>query len=158
MNVDGIVFSKRKQAGVGVVIRDEVGQVIAALCQKLFAPLGPLETEAKAMEVGVKFATDVGVWDVLFESDSLVLNNAIHGLNEAAPSVQNVVKGILQSAQGFRTFAFSHTKRQGNVSAHTVAQHAVNVEDFLVGLRSARVVLCMHACRMYVLFPIMNKN
>ena len=110
MNVDGIVFSKRKQAGVGVVIRDEVGQVIAALCQKLFAPLGPLETEAKAMEVGVKFATDVGVWDVLFESDSLVLNNAIHGLNEAAPSVQNGQRNTPKFSRISHFCFFTHKK------------------------------------------------
>ena len=56
-----------------------------------------------------------------------------------------MVKGILQSAQGFRTFAFSHTKRQGNVSAHTLAQHAVNVEDFLVWLEECTGCI-MHAC------------
>lgn len=46
VNINGAVFSKRKQVGVGVVIRDEVGQLIAALCQKLYTPLGPLEIEA----------------------------------------------------------------------------------------------------------------
>ena len=54
VNVDGAVFSKRKQAGIGVVIKDEEGQVIAVLSRKLYTLLGPLETEAKAMEVGVK--------------------------------------------------------------------------------------------------------
>ncbi|XP_065626835.1 uncharacterized protein LOC136066441 [Quercus suber] len=81
-----------KRAGVGVVIRDEEGQVIAVLYRKLHTQLGPLESKAKAMEVGVKFAREVGIRDVLFEGDSLVLNNAIHGLNEIDPSVQNVVR------------------------------------------------------------------
>ncbi|KAM4098058.1 hypothetical protein ACJW30_07G047900 [Castanea mollissima] len=60
---------------------------LSLLCRNMYAPLGLLKSEAKAMEVGVKFATEVRVWDVLFESDSLVLNNAIHGLSEATPSV-----------------------------------------------------------------------
>ena len=47
--------------------------------------------------------------------------------------------------QGFRTFAFSHTKRQGNAPAHTLAQHAVNVEDFLVWLEECLGCI-MHAC------------
>ena len=145
VNVDGAMFSKRKQAGVGVVIRDEAGQVVVALSRKLYTLLGPLETEAKAMEVGVKFTTEVGFRDVLFEGDSLVLNNAIHILNEVAPSVQNVVKGILQSVQGFGTFAFSHNKRQGNAPAHALAQHAVNAEDFLVWLEECPGCI-VHAC------------
>lgn len=114
------------------------------LCRKLYNPLGPLESEAKATEVGIMFAREVGIRDVLFEGDSLVLINAIHGLNEVDPSVQNVVRGILQSVQGFCTFAFSHTKRQGNAPAHSLAQHAVNVEDSLVWLKESPYIV--HAC------------
>ena len=87
MNVDGAVFTKRKQVRVGVVVRDGEGQVIATLCKKLDNPLGPLEAEAKAMEIGVTFARDIGVREVTFEGDSLVICNAIHGLTEANPSV-----------------------------------------------------------------------
>lgn len=31
VNIDGTVFAKRKQVGIGVVIRDSVGEVVAAL-------------------------------------------------------------------------------------------------------------------------------
>ena len=77
---------------------------------------------------GGKQRSGLAVWGRFISA----LNNAIHGLNEIDPSVQNVVRGILQCIQGFRTFAFSHTKRQANAQAHALAQQAVNVEDFLV--------------------------
>ena len=67
VNVDGAVFSAQKCAGVGVLIRDSNGQVIAALSRKLNAPLGALEVEAKAFEVGLEFAHDVGVHDFVLE-------------------------------------------------------------------------------------------
>ena len=98
VNVDGAVFSRWKQAGVGVVVQDDAGPVIAALCTKLYTLLGPLEVEAKAMEIGVKFAKEVRVRDVIFEGHSLIICNAIHGLTETAPLVQNVVTGILKCA------------------------------------------------------------
>ena len=58
--VDGAVFSKRKQVGIGVIIRDSASMVIAALSRKLALPLGALKIEAKAMEVGVQFALTLG--------------------------------------------------------------------------------------------------
>ena len=43
MNVDGAMFSKRKQVGsIGVVIHDSAGEVIAAQSKKLAFPLGVL--------------------------------------------------------------------------------------------------------------------
>ena len=132
---------------MGVVVRDGTGQVIATLCRKMYTLLGPLETEAKAMEIGVTFVMKVGVNDVTFEGDSPVICNAIHGLTEATPSVQNVVTGIPKRIQDFHTFAFSHTKRQGNAPAHILAKHAVNVEDFVVWLEECLGCIehaCMH--------------
>ena len=115
VNVDGVVFSKRKQVGIGVVIRDSGGVVVAALSKKMALPLGALETEAKALEEGIQFACDVGVRDVILGSDSMNICNSVQGLSEPPSSVQNIIAGILRQVQSFRTFEFTHTKRQGNV-------------------------------------------
>lgn len=45
-NVDGVVFSDLKAVGVGVVIKDDKGRVVAAFSKKNYAPLGPVEAEA----------------------------------------------------------------------------------------------------------------
>jgi len=134
VNVDGAVFAKKKQVGVGVIIRDSAGMVIAALSRKLALPLGVLETEAKAMEVGVQFALDVGARDLTLEGDSLCICNALQGLGEASSSVHNFVTGTLHLAKGFRNAAFSHTKSPANVPAHFLAQHATNVENYVAWL------------------------
>ena len=51
--LDWAVFKAQKLAGVGVFIRDEQGHVVAALSQKINAPLGALEVEAKVVEVAL---------------------------------------------------------------------------------------------------------
>nr|XP_023888076.1 uncharacterized protein LOC112000212 [Quercus suber] len=134
VNVDGALFSKSKQAGVGVMVRDEVGTMIAAMARKLDLPLSALATEAKALEIGVTFAEEVGLRDVVSESDSQLIINAIHGIGEAEASVQNIILGVLQKAQCFRTFDFLHIKRQGNAPAQLLAQHAFHVENMVVWL------------------------
>ena len=50
MNVNGAIFNSSEATAVGVLIRDSEGQVEAALSKKLPILLGPLETEAKALE------------------------------------------------------------------------------------------------------------
>nr|POE92192.1 hypothetical protein CFP56_53905 [Quercus suber] len=98
VNINGALFSKTKQSGVGVMVCDEKGNVIAAMSRKLDLPLGALETKAKALEIGVKFAEEVGLRDVVFEGNSQLIINAVQGIGEAAASVQNIIHGVLQKA------------------------------------------------------------
>ena len=70
VNVDGAVFEHQKKARIGVVIRDERGEVVAALSKIVNASLGAVEIEAKAMEAEVSFARDVGIREAVFEGDS----------------------------------------------------------------------------------------
>ena len=70
VNVDGALFTKSKQFGMGVIMRDKEGNVIAAMCRQLDLPLSVLETEAKAIEIRMKFAEEVGLKDMVFEGDS----------------------------------------------------------------------------------------
>ncbi|XP_075660877.1 uncharacterized protein LOC142630725 [Castanea sativa] len=131
VNVDEAVFKNLSSAGMGVLIRDYKGQVVAALSQRVFAPLGSLEVEAKAMEAAVIFARDVGIQNIIFEGDSLQVYNCLHGSSKAPPAVANVLNGILFHLQSFCSFDFSHIRREGNKPAHILAQHAKFVDDFV---------------------------
>ena len=147
INLDGAVFLKNKQAGAGVIIRNEAGEVIAALSKKWKWPLGALEAEAKALEAGVEFARDVGISEAEFESDSLVLCNAVQGLISPPVSVLNVLAGVMNQLSRFRQWSITHIKRQGNVPAHLLAQYAKDVEDYVAWLEEYPSLIehaCMH--------------
>lgn len=107
VNTDGAVFAKRKCVGFGVVVHDSKREVIAALCKRMAGLLGALETEAKAMEVAVQFAVDIGIRDVIFEGDSLSICQMIQRSTEAQSSIQNVVDGIISQLRFFRTVEVS---------------------------------------------------
>ena len=70
VNTNVAIFKNLGTVGIGTVIRDRAGTVIVALSQHLHLPFGPLEAEAKAMGVAVSFAWDVGIQEVIFETDS----------------------------------------------------------------------------------------
>ena len=54
--------------------------MIATLSKKIQQPLGHLEIEAKTMEVGVSFAWDVGIWEVILKCDSKIMSDALLSL------------------------------------------------------------------------------
>ena len=110
-NMDGVVFSQQKETGIGVVIRDHHGAVVAALSKKLKAPLGAIEVEAKAMEEAVNFVWDMGIRDFLFESDSLTMVNAMLCLTNPPSSISNIIAGSLSQLYKFREVNFSYVVR-----------------------------------------------
>jgi len=131
INVDGAIFSKQKSAGIGALIRDELGRVEVALSKKVDAPLGAVEVEAKALKASLMFARDEGLQNVVLEGDSLVLINALCGTASPPAFVEPIVMGVLDLCRDFRSIAFSHVRRQGNEPAHLLAKHASSVADFI---------------------------
>ena len=130
--MDGAVFKERNESGVGVIIRDVNGLVVAAMCKKFHAPLGPLEVEAKAFEFGLHFAKDVRLHEFILEGDSLNVVCALQGLSPPSVSVMSIIYGIQSSCNDVRKVVFSHICRQGNRPAHILAKHAISIVDFMV--------------------------
>ena len=77
-----------------MVIRDHEGRVVATLSKQVQQPLGPLEIEAKAMEVGVSFAWDVGTREVILECDSKIMFDALLGLCTSPMIISNILAGV----------------------------------------------------------------
>ncbi|KAK9984219.1 hypothetical protein SO802_033744 [Lithocarpus litseifolius] len=70
LNFDAAVFTDITASGVGVIIRNEKGQVMAALSSK-----GPAVTDCKEAEVlayrqAMEFAIDAGISDLIVEGDN----------------------------------------------------------------------------------------
>jgi len=72
--------------------------------------LGPLEIEAKAMEVGVLFAWDVGIRDAIFECDSKIVSNALLGLCSPPVSISNILARVSQKIHDFRLAQVSRVR------------------------------------------------
>ena len=61
-----------------------------------------MEIKAKAMKVGVSFAWDVGIREVIFECDSKIVSNAILGLCTPPMIISNILARVSLKFQDFR--------------------------------------------------------
>ena len=102
VNVDSAVFSLQGVVGIGVLIRDEEGQVEAALSKKIMAPLGAVEAEAKAFEAGILFAKDIGIQEFILEGDSTIIYKALCDSSSPPSAVELVIIGMHALCRDFR--------------------------------------------------------
>lgn len=66
-------------------------RIIAALSKKIESPLGPVRSEAKAMEEAVIFVRDTVIQDIILESDLQIVVNALLSGGNCPASIFNVL-------------------------------------------------------------------
>ena len=77
INFDGATCPKKKKAGVGVVIHDVNGLVLASCAKIKHQPYKAVEIESLAAATALSLATDLGFRWVLLEGDSMEMIQAL---------------------------------------------------------------------------------
>ena len=87
------MFKESSSCGIGVVIRNDQGQIMGAMSKKLNLPLGAVEVEVKAFEEGLLLAGDLGLKQVILEGDAQIVTNALLGKCLPPISIQMIIIG-----------------------------------------------------------------
>ena len=93
INIDGATFKDEGHSGLGIIVRNDRGEIMGALSKRIRFPLGALEAEAKAAECGVIFAWELGLREVIIEGDSQVVIHALSTEQPAPLSIQQLISG-----------------------------------------------------------------
>ena len=124
VNTDGAIFEDLGCCGIGVVIRNERGQLMGAMSKKIELPLGALEAEAKAMEEGMQLAWDLGLKEIILECDSEMVVKALGDQSLLQNAIQKVIEGIKEGLNCFTAWRVTHIRKSGNIFAHIMARNA----------------------------------
>ena len=121
VNFDGAVFREDNSVGVGVVIRDERGLLVAAMTDKVPLPYSASAVEVLAAIKALRFAGDIGLESFILEGDSKFTIDALAGDNLELAEFGNLIEEAKWLSSQFSDVSFSHVKRQGNFAAHNSA-------------------------------------
>ena len=132
INFDGAVFHETDEEGLGVVVRDHQGRVMASMSEKIKLPSSSDEVEVLAAMRAISFALKLHLPSVIVEGDSKLIISVLRSEEESFTSFGHLISSIKQSLGIFSCISFSHTHRTGNFLAHNLAQYARHIDTFTV--------------------------
>ncbi|KAK9991883.1 hypothetical protein SO802_026868 [Lithocarpus litseifolius] len=131
LNFDIAVFSGLDRTGIGTIIRNDKGEVMAAM-----SAVGPRaenseEAELLACRRALEFAVDAGFSSLIIEGDNA---NVIQAISSSLPDhsiLGCVVDDIRYLIHGLSWARTNPIRREGNTVAHVLAQYARHLDEDL---------------------------
>ncbi len=128
---DGASRGNPGPAGIGVVITDGDGTVVAEIAEGLGVATNNVAEYTAAIR-GLERARDLGARDVLVRSDSRLLVEQLSGRFKVKnPNLRRLHAAARGLAAGFDSVRFEHVPRERNTMADRLANRGV--DDWLAG-------------------------
>lgn len=119
LNIDASYNDQKKIAYAGIIARDDKGDMVAGLTRK-FPATSPLMAEALNFRESIAFAENMGMANIIVESDCLELIQSCRK-EVVRGEIFNIVQDILLLKDRFVKAAFTWIARDGNQPSHHVA-------------------------------------
>lgn len=126
INVDAALARDRGGFGVGCIVRDHTGEVIASQTLFLARGFSPQLAEAYAVLQGIELVRSVGGRRAEIQSDCLGVVRMIDEGVTPATELGTILHRIFREVRELEVFRIMHISRLCNVAAHNLARYAVN--------------------------------
>ena len=111
VNFDGAMFRENDLVGVGVVIRDDNGLMVAVIAEKISLPYSVTAVEVLAAIKALRFARDIGLKSLILEGDSKITVDALLGDNMEHVEFGNLIEEAKWLSSQFVEVSYSHVSR-----------------------------------------------
>lgn len=132
VNFDDVVFKDLREVGIGVVVRDSQGLVLASMLENILLSQSVTDVEALVAMRAVNFAQDLSLPLVIIEGDSEIIIKALCNEDESFSSYGHLIAEAKLSTISFYSFFVSHIHRQCNSIAHDLTRQAKNVSGLMM--------------------------
>ncbi|XP_041025440.1 uncharacterized protein LOC121265838 [Juglans microcarpa x Juglans regia] len=128
-NWDAAIDKINSRVGIGVIVRNSEGAVMASLCSSMDLFPDPLLGEAIATRRDSSFCVDLGFQHVILEGDSLLVVKAIQIKEDSWSDSGLVVRDIKILLSKFLSWSVLHVHKEVNVIAHHLAKIALSCQE-----------------------------
>ena len=135
LNFDAAIFENR--SGVGAVIRNAAGKVMAALSARGEAEADSEEAEVRACRKALEFAIDAGFSKLMVEGDNSLVMSTISSNKPNWSHLGVIYDDIGFLAAGLSYVSFSCIQRNANSVAHLLARYANGLVEEVVWLEES---------------------
>ncbi|GLT91732.1 hypothetical protein SLE2022_096050 [Rubroshorea leprosula] len=130
MNVDGALDEQSGVYGMGAVIPNEQGQVIAAMASKGNGYFPAAVVEAYSVKKALSWVAELGLRGVEVESDAACVVSAVSAIDRGGLSeLEMIFDDCRMLLSSLDDCSVRHVRREGNSVAHELAKRALTNED-----------------------------
>uniref|UniRef100_A0A803Q9X7 RNase H type-1 domain-containing protein n=1 Tax=Cannabis sativa TaxID=3483 RepID=A0A803Q9X7_CANSA len=130
LNVDAAVNSVNKVLGIGAIVRNHQGKVIAALSKPVQGCFRSDEMEAKTLFHSINWAIQLQLIPIThIETDALRVSSALNSTSIDLSSFSDLIIDVRCLLSSFSRVIVSHVKRNTNHAAHGLAKYALELDE-----------------------------
>ena len=137
INFDRTIFQEANKSRIGVVIRNSQGLILASLSRLLPQAYTVVEVEALAVARALQFAAELDFKEAILEGDSEIIIKALKDKESSLTTHGLFIQDAKFISMSFTQLRYSHTRREGNMFAHSLAKYAANIVDYVVWMKDA---------------------
>lgn len=100
-----------------------------------------MEIEVIVASCALEFGLEIGIAQAILEGDSMVIMNALEDDELSLASFALLIQDAKVFSRSFTQLLYSHTRRECNNLAYSLARHFINVSDCAVWMEDVPPLL-----------------
>jgi exonuclease III/ribonuclease HI len=132
INWDAAVDGRRRRIGMGAIVRDSEGLIVAMMCDTMDCIQDPATAEALAARRAIELGLSLGIRRIVLEGDSLQVVHALQMSNGGGFSYGPIIEDAQQLSRRFLEYTVRYVQREANGEAHRLAKLALSREGYMV--------------------------
>ncbi|XP_042973040.1 uncharacterized protein LOC122304840 [Carya illinoinensis] len=137
VNWDAALDVKNKQVGIGIIVRDSEGEILAYLCSKLSIVVKAVVVEAYALRRAMFSYLELGLQKVMLEGDSQVVVKDTNDNVDIWADYVVIIEDTRRLMKNNMSWSVNFIHREANNLAHSLAKMALTCAEEIVWMEEA---------------------